>query len=122
MGLDKAKSLLKVKDDNNFLDLTAKQIMKMREKYGFKVKFMLIHSFSTSVDTMDFFKKNYPAFAAEKGLEMLQNKVPKTDIQTLTVCIEKRCVKPLSDSNLSLTSQHNYQKLSPCPTYPAVCG
>jgi len=87
MGLDKAKSFLKVKDDNNFLDLTAKQIMKMRETYGFKVKFMLMNSFSTSADTMAFFKKNYPALAAEEGLEMLQNKVPKIDIQTLTPAV-----------------------------------
>jgi len=38
MGLDFAKSLLKVKGDDTFLDLTAKQVISMREKYGQKVK------------------------------------------------------------------------------------
>lgn len=85
MGLDKAKSLLKVKGDDTFLDLTAKQVMKMREEYGFNVKFMLMNSFSTSDDTLAFFQEKYPALAKEEGLEMLQNKVPKLDASTLEV-------------------------------------
>jgi len=82
MGLDKAKSLLKVKGDNTFLDLTAKQVMKMRDEYGYKVKFMLMNSFSTSADTLAFFEEKYPELRAEKGLEMMQNKVPKLDATT----------------------------------------
>mmetsp|Transcript_29901 Transcript_29901/g.49335 ORF Transcript_29901/g.49335 Transcript_29901/m.49335 type:complete len:1057 (+) Transcript_29901:35-3205(+) len=82
MGLDKAKSLLKVKGEDTFLDLTAKQILKMREDTGCKVKFMLMNSFSTSDDTLSFFKENYPTLAAEEGFEMLQNKVPKLDATT----------------------------------------
>jgi len=38
MGLDKAKSLLKVKDDDCFLDLTAKQVIKMRETFQSNIK------------------------------------------------------------------------------------
>lgn len=87
MGLDKAKSLLKVKGDDTFLDLTAKQVMQMRKEYGFKVKFMLMNSFSTSDDTMAFLKEKYPSLAGEDGLEMLQNKVPKLDAETLEVNI-----------------------------------
>ena len=56
MGLDKAKSLLKVKGEDTFLDLAAKQIMDMKTKYG-DVKFMLMNSFSTSKDTMDYLEK-----------------------------------------------------------------
>ncbi|GKY92322.1 hypothetical protein MPSEU_000203300 [Mayamaea pseudoterrestris] len=82
MGLDKAKSLLKVKGDDTFLDLTAKQVIQMRKEHGFRVKFMLMNSFSTSEDTMQFFESKYPALAAEDGLEMLQNKVPKLDATT----------------------------------------
>lgn len=83
MGLDKAKSLLKVKGGDTFLDLTAKQIINMRKEFGMKVKFMLMNSFSTSEDTLNFFKENYPVLAAEEGLEMMQNKVPKLDATTL---------------------------------------
>jgi hypothetical protein len=85
MGLDKAKSLLKVKGDDTFLDLTAKQVIKMRKDYGMKVKFMLMNSFSTSADTMEFLAGKYPALAAEDGLEMMQNKVPKLDANTYEV-------------------------------------
>jgi UDP-N-acetylglucosamine pyrophosphorylase len=85
MGLDKAKSLLKVKDNDTFLDLTAKQIIQMRKEFGMKVKFMLMNSFSTSADTLEFFKTNYPGLAAEDGLEMMQNKVPKLDATTFEV-------------------------------------
>jgi UDP-N-acetylglucosamine pyrophosphorylase len=88
MGLDKAKSLLKVKGDDTFLDLTAKQIVAMRETYGLKVKFMLMNSFSTSEDTLDFFKERYPLMASEEGLEMLQNKVPKLDATTFEVSMD----------------------------------
>ncbi|KAL7486460.1 hypothetical protein ACHAW6_012060 [Cyclotella cf. meneghiniana] len=82
MGLDKAKSLLEVKNGDTFLDLTAKQVICMREEFGQKVKFMLMNSFSTSDDTLDFFRTKYPTLAAEEGLEMLQNKVPKIDATT----------------------------------------
>jgi phosphoglucomutase len=82
MGLDKAKSLLTVKGDDTFLDLTAKQVMKMRKEYGFNVKFMLMNSFSTSDDTLSFFAEKYPTLRSEEGLEMIQNKVPKLDATT----------------------------------------
>uniref|UniRef100_A0A7S1FLV0 UTP--glucose-1-phosphate uridylyltransferase n=3 Tax=Corethron hystrix TaxID=216773 RepID=A0A7S1FLV0_9STRA len=82
MGLDFAKSLLPVKGDDTFLDLTAKQVVKMREDFGTNVKFMLMNSFSTSSDTLEFFRKKYPEIADEKGLELMQNKVPKLDRET----------------------------------------
>ena len=85
MGLDKAKSLLKVKGDDTFLDFTAKQVTKMREDFGFNVKFMLMNSFSTTEDTLAFFEEKYPNIRAEEGLEMIQNKVPKLDATTLLV-------------------------------------
>ena len=88
MGLDKAKSLLTVKGDDTFLDLTAKQIVAMREDFKMKVKFMLMNSFSTSADTLAFLNAGYPDLASEEGLEMLQNKVPKLDATTYEVRIE----------------------------------
>jgi UDP-N-acetylglucosamine pyrophosphorylase len=90
MGLDKAKSLLKVKGNDTFLDLTAKQIVAMRLEFKMKVKFMLMNSFSTSADTLEFFEKGYPSLAAEDGLEMMQNKVPKLDATTYLVSIFRK--------------------------------
>jgi len=54
----------------------------MRKEFGQNVKFMLMNSFSTSDDTLEFFQTKYPSLAAEEGLEMLQNKVPKMDATT----------------------------------------
>jgi UDP-N-acetylglucosamine pyrophosphorylase len=82
MGLDKAKSLLPVKDGDTFLDLIAKQVVDMRKKYG-GVKFMLMNSFSTSDDTNAFLKK-YPDLAKDKSIEFVQNKVPKIAKADLT--------------------------------------
>ena len=74
MGLDKAKSLLEVKNGQTFLDFTAKQIVYMRKQLGQKVRFLLMNSFSTSEDTNAFFKSKYPDLYGE-GLEFVQNKV-----------------------------------------------
>ena len=52
MGLDKAKSLLEVKDGQTFLDLIAKQIDKFNTDNKVAIKFMLMNSFSTSADTV----------------------------------------------------------------------
>ena len=54
MGLQKAKSLLPVKTDSTFLDVIAKQVIYLRESTGAKVRFLLMNSFSTSKDTLDY--------------------------------------------------------------------
>ena len=85
MGLDKAKSLLEVKKGEvTFLDLMAKQIIRKREECGEHIKFMLMNSFSTSSDTLDFISAKYPKLDAE---ELIQNKVPKLDADTLEVSL-----------------------------------
>ncbi|CAM9339998.1 unnamed protein product, partial [Ectocarpus sp. 8 AP-2014] len=74
MGLDKAKSLLPVKGDDSFLDLTAKQVIEMRKTFKSNVRFMLMNSFSTSEDTLEFLKK-YPELANDPNLELVQVRV-----------------------------------------------
>eukprot|EP00285_Hemiselmis_virescens_P009799 CAMPEP_0173392112 /NCGR_PEP_ID=MMETSP1356-20130122/18764_1 /TAXON_ID=77927 ORGANISM="Hemiselmis virescens, Strain PCC157" /NCGR_SAMPLE_ID=MMETSP1356 /ASSEMBLY_ACC=CAM_ASM_000847 /LENGTH=541 /DNA_ID=CAMNT_0014349833 /DNA_START=21 /DNA_END=1646 /DNA_ORIENTATION=- len=74
MGLEQAKSLLKVKGEDTFLDFIAKQVMSFREKKG-TVKSMFMNSFSTSADTKAALKA-YPELVSE-GWEVVQNKVPK---------------------------------------------
>jgi phosphoglucomutase len=82
MGLDKAKSLLEVKNGDAFLDLTAKQVIAMRQKFKVPVKFMLMNSFNTSKDTLSFLSK-YPSIVEDQSIELMQNKVPKVDKKTL---------------------------------------
>merc|ERR1719316_410617 len=89
MGLDKAKSLLPVKDSDTFLDLIAKQVVDMRKKHG-GVKMSFMNSFSTSADTIAFLKKGYPELAEDKSIEFVQNKVPKIAKADLTAATDAK--------------------------------
>ena len=82
MGLEKAKSLLNLKDGLTFLDFIARQILWLREQHHSPLRFLLMNSFSTSRDTLEFLKK-YPALGGPSGLELMQSAVPKIDAQTL---------------------------------------
>ena len=81
MGLEKAKSLLEVKNGETFLDLIAQQINLLRQKTGAHVRFLLMNSFSTSSDTNQALADG--PLAGEE-VEMLQNKVPKIEADSLT--------------------------------------
>lgn len=84
MGLDKAKSLLPVKEGNTFLDLIAKQVDSMKKKFEKpNLNFMLMNSFSTSDDTKAALSK-YPDLGTGSDLEFVQNKAPKVTKEDLT--------------------------------------
>lgn len=82
MGLEKAKSLLPVRDGQTFLDLIARQVLSVREKTGADLRFVLMNSFSTSADTLEHLAR-YPELGKPQDLELLQNKAPKIDAGTL---------------------------------------
>merc|ERR1719238_264288 len=77
MGLEKAKSLLVLKENDTFLDFIAKQVIQMRGTMG-KLAFMLMNSFATSDDTLTYLSK-YGEDLKTEGLplEFQQNKAPK---------------------------------------------
>lgn len=77
MGLNKAKSLLPVKDTLNFLDIIAKQILVQRELTGSEIPLIFLDSFNTGEDTLATLKQ-YPQLKTENlPLDMMQNKFPK---------------------------------------------
>ncbi len=79
MGLDRAKSLLKVKDDLSFLDIIARQILHIREAQQVHTPLIFMNSFSTRDDTLSALQA-YPSLAADQGtipLDFLQHRVPK---------------------------------------------
>jgi UDP-N-acetylglucosamine pyrophosphorylase len=82
MGLERAKSLLPVKEGLTFLDFIARHILHLRTKHRVPLRFMLMDSFSTSRDTLEFLKR-YPELGAPESLELMQNQVPKVDAKTL---------------------------------------
>jgi UDP-N-acetylglucosamine pyrophosphorylase len=82
MGLERAKSLLRVKNDLTFLDFIAKQVLHMRERYQVRLHFLLMNSFSTSWDTIEFLKR-YPELGDPSSLELMQSQAPKVDAGSL---------------------------------------
>ncbi len=84
MGLQKVKSVLEVRPGVNFLDLIVRQLVSLREKSGSKVRLLLMNSFSTSEDTLEYLGRHADGgFAEASEVELMQNQVPKIDEATL---------------------------------------
>lgn len=77
MGLDKAKSLLKVKDEYTFLDIIALQIIRLRKQKNIAVPLLFMNSFNTSEDTLSHLAKYNNLKINDLPLDFLQNKFPK---------------------------------------------
>lgn len=71
MGLDKAKSLLVVKEGMSFLDIIANHAMRAN------IPLILMNSFSTRDDSMAALKKYLALFQGKLPLDFLQHKAPK---------------------------------------------
>ena len=82
MGLEGPKSLLKVKDDLAFLDFIVRQVLHLRETHQLPLSFVLMNSFSTSRETLDFLRR-YPQLGDPGALELMQSQAPKVDARTL---------------------------------------
>ncbi len=84
MGMDKAKSLLEVKNGQTFLDLIVAQVLQVRETYGVRLPLVLMNSFRTQEDSLAALER-HPAIATA-GIEpdFVQNKEPKLLVSDLT--------------------------------------
>jgi UDP-N-acetylglucosamine pyrophosphorylase len=82
MGLEKAKSLLKVRGDLTFLDVIVRQYLDLRSRVAPQLALFFMNSFSTSDDTAAALR-HYPELGDPKKLELMQNKVPKIDAKSL---------------------------------------
>ncbi len=77
MGLSKAKSLLPVKGNMNFLDIISRQVLTLRAGSGYDVLLMFMNSFNTDSDTLNYLSK-YPDLAGQElPLSFVQNKFPR---------------------------------------------
>jgi UTP--glucose-1-phosphate uridylyltransferase len=84
MGMDRAKSLLEVRDGLTFLDVIARQVLSVRKQYGAPLPLVFMDSFRTSADTMAALEA-YGDLAVEGlPLEFLQSKEPKLRADDLT--------------------------------------
>jgi UTP--glucose-1-phosphate uridylyltransferase len=76
MGMTRAKSLVEVKDGLSFLDITARQVLGLRERYGARLPLVLMNSFYTREDSVAALRR-YPDLGSDIPLDFVQGKVPK---------------------------------------------
>ncbi|MDR1387291.1 MAG: UTP--glucose-1-phosphate uridylyltransferase [Propionibacteriaceae bacterium] len=77
MGLDRAKSLLPVRDGLTFLDLIARQVQHVRRTYQVRLPLVFLHSFNTRADCLAALAA-YPDLAVgDLPLDMVQSQEPK---------------------------------------------
>ncbi|HEY1134086.1 MAG TPA: UTP--glucose-1-phosphate uridylyltransferase [Nocardioides sp.] len=84
MGMDRAKSLLCVRKGLSFLDIIARQTLRLRERYGARIPLVLMNSFRTSADTLAALERYDALPVPGLPLEFLQNKEPKLRVTDLT--------------------------------------
>jgi UTP--glucose-1-phosphate uridylyltransferase len=84
MGMDRAKSLLQVRDGLSFLDVIARQVLAVREEYGVRLPLVMMNSFRTREDTLAALAAYDGLAASELPLDFLQNKEPKLLADGLT--------------------------------------
>lgn len=84
MGMDKAKSLLPVRDGKSFLDILVEQVLSARERTGARLPLMFMNSFRTQADTLEVLSKYPDLKVGDLPLDFLQNKEPKLNVDDLS--------------------------------------
>ncbi len=83
MGMTQAKSLLPAKNGLSFLEIAARQVMRLRESTGARVPFLLMNSFRTRDDSRAALA-GFPDLSAGLPADFLQHKVPKVRVDDLS--------------------------------------
>jgi UTP--glucose-1-phosphate uridylyltransferase len=84
MGMDRAKSLLRVRGDRTFLDVIAGQVLAARAATGARLPLVLMNSFRTQEDSLAALA-HHPELAVDGlPLDFLQNREPKLRADDLT--------------------------------------
>jgi UTP--glucose-1-phosphate uridylyltransferase len=82
MGLSKAKSLIKIKNNMSFLEIIASQIQYFRKKYNLEIPLILMDSYNTKADCQEELQKI--GFTQSFPTSFLQNKVPRLNKEDLS--------------------------------------
>src|SRR5215216_1372438 len=82
MGMEKAKSLLEVKEGHTFLDIIVRQILELRSEHDARLPLVLMDSFHTSEDTLAALRE-HPEIASDLPADFIQNKEPKVLVDDL---------------------------------------
>src|SRR3954452_23361937 len=82
MGLSGPKSLLEVKDGLTFLDIIARQVLALRERFKARLPLVLLNSFHTQRRSLELLGR-YPELEGDLPADFIQNRVPKLDADEL---------------------------------------
>lgn len=84
MGLDRAKTLLPVRQGQNFLDVIVGQVLHVREQHGVRLPLVFMNSFRTRDDTLAALQRHGDISVDGLDLDFLQNSEPKLRADDLT--------------------------------------
>ncbi len=84
MGMDRAKSLLPVRDGRSFLDLIVAQVRHARATHGARLPLVLMDSFRTRDDSLAALAAHPDVAVDDLPLDFLQNQEPKLLVDGLT--------------------------------------
>ncbi len=84
MGMEKAKSLLPVRNGKSFLDIIVDQVRAARAAYGIQLPLLFMNSFRTHEDTLAALAPYDDLAVAGLDLGFLQNQEPKLRAEGLT--------------------------------------
>jgi UTP--glucose-1-phosphate uridylyltransferase len=84
MGMDKAKSLLPVREDKTFLDIIVDQVQQARARYQIQLPLLFMNSFRTQQDTLAALAPYDDLAIAGLDLGFVQNQEPKLRADDLT--------------------------------------
>ncbi len=83
MGMERAKSLLEVKNGLTFLDIIARQVLHFRCNYGCRLPLVLMNSAGTREESCALLER-YPGLKGPIPFDFLQHRVPKIEREGLS--------------------------------------
>ncbi len=84
MGMDRAKSLLPVREGKSFLDIIVNQVLSARATYEVQLPLIFMNSFRTHDDTLAALTAYSDLAVDDLGLDFVQNSEPKLRATDLT--------------------------------------
>ncbi len=82
MGMERAKSLLEVKDGRSFLDVIAEQVLELRRRHDVRLPLVLMNSFYTREDSLAALER-HAELESDVPADFVQNKEPKLTVEEL---------------------------------------
>lgn len=83
MGMDRAKSLLPVRDGQSFLDIIVRQVQAARREHQVRLPLLWMNSFRTRADTLTALERYPDLPVAGLPSDFVQNLEPKLTVDTL---------------------------------------